>query len=1018
MTVDRVLPTAEGAELVGLVREIAAEELAPRAAAAEAAGEFPREAFALLGEAGVLGMPYPGGAGRVRPAVRGVSAGAGGDRGRVDERRRRCRGARPQLPRAAPVRHARPAGRPAGPDAGGDLLGAYALSEAQAGSDITGISTRAKIADEGYSLSGAKAWITHGSRADYYTTFARTSDDRTRGLSCFVVPADAPGLSFGRTGAEDGADRLDHHRALPRCRAGRRAPAGRRRGAGDADRPGRAGLRSVGDRRLCDRSRAGRPRRGRGLRPAARAVRQRDRGVPGHPVPAGRHGGRRRRRPGDVPDGRPQEGRGSALHPRRRRGQAGRHRRCDEGDHRRGAGAGRLRVHAGLPGRAVHARSEGDADLRGHQPDPEAGDRAVSCCADGGFARAGRGRVRSGRVRARRPIRCSGSPATIRPPGLRLVCCTAIHGRDPGPALDAGPSSVGSRGHAPLPRVARPVRCPVGRFSEPGRETGRLAGSGDGALDAPVGGRPAVGRIVRDGQSCSRGRGRRGRVAGGGRAHVGRVSVEVGAQVSTPTLPRWQYRVERRYLFRDRTLRSFVRRPGTEGLPPAGGSGSKLIVRKIFPVVAAGVGTADLAGAPSGTPCRARTSGSRWTAPAATCTTVAAPSVRCWKQGIEVGGHDVVAPARHPADRRDLDRRPVRRRVTVTVDGSTQIFWTTATTVEQALETQRIAIDGDDSPPAAARHRPRRLVVAVSTEKTVTLDDAGKKRRLTTNAATVGDALLDAGVTVDADDQVRPAATLPLPAVRRSATPGSTPAGDEEVEVAYDTTYKKSKKLDQGQTEVERKGVAGVRTTVVHRGASQRRAGQPEEDQLEGDHEAEGRVVLRGTKEVKSVLRGGRARRRRRRGRKPVADLHHRLHLLGQQPAGICPDRPADQIHDRAGGRRDLEGPDHRRGRAGRFDFGTRFYLPELKKYFIVEDLCGACSDGRNGGAYTLDVWVDGSDLSSGGAASCASRVTGCSRPSRTPVRPAGAIRLGLLTATRHRTGLDPAAMRVAGEPD
>ena len=47
---------------------------------------------------------------------------------------------------------------------GGDLLGAYALSEAQAGSDITGIGTRAKIADEGYSLSGAKAWITHGSR--------------------------------------------------------------------------------------------------------------------------------------------------------------------------------------------------------------------------------------------------------------------------------------------------------------------------------------------------------------------------------------------------------------------------------------------------------------------------------------------------------------------------------------------------------------------------------------------------------------------------------------------------------------------------------------------------------------------------------------------------------------------------------------------------------------------------------------------------------------------------------------
>ena len=59
MTVDRLLPTEDAAELVGLVREIAAAELAPHAAAAEAAGEFPRERLRMLGEAGVLGLPYP-----------------------------------------------------------------------------------------------------------------------------------------------------------------------------------------------------------------------------------------------------------------------------------------------------------------------------------------------------------------------------------------------------------------------------------------------------------------------------------------------------------------------------------------------------------------------------------------------------------------------------------------------------------------------------------------------------------------------------------------------------------------------------------------------------------------------------------------------------------------------------------------------------------------------------------------------------------------------------------------------
>ena len=197
MSVDRILPTAEGAELVALVREIATEELAPRAAEAEAAGRFPREVFALLGEAGVLGMPYPeqlGGAGQPYEvylqaleeiAAAWLSVGVG-----VSVHVLSCHA----LSRYGTSEQQAELLQPL---LAGDRLSAYALSEAQAGSDITGISTRAKIADEGYSLTGAKAWITHGSQADSYTLFARTSDDRTKGLSCFVVPADASGLSFG-----------------------------------------------------------------------------------------------------------------------------------------------------------------------------------------------------------------------------------------------------------------------------------------------------------------------------------------------------------------------------------------------------------------------------------------------------------------------------------------------------------------------------------------------------------------------------------------------------------------------------------------------------------------------------------------------------------------------------------------------------------------------------------------------------------------------------------------------------
>ena len=80
---------------------------------------------------------------------------------------------------------------------GGELLGAYCLSEAHAGSDAAALSTRAVREGDDYVLTGTKAWITHAGVADFYTVMARTSDDGPRGISCFLVPADAAGLSFG-----------------------------------------------------------------------------------------------------------------------------------------------------------------------------------------------------------------------------------------------------------------------------------------------------------------------------------------------------------------------------------------------------------------------------------------------------------------------------------------------------------------------------------------------------------------------------------------------------------------------------------------------------------------------------------------------------------------------------------------------------------------------------------------------------------------------------------------------------
>ncbi len=59
MAVDRLLPTEESTDLLGLVRDLCEHELAPYAAKAEETETFPREAFRTLGKAGLLGLPYP-----------------------------------------------------------------------------------------------------------------------------------------------------------------------------------------------------------------------------------------------------------------------------------------------------------------------------------------------------------------------------------------------------------------------------------------------------------------------------------------------------------------------------------------------------------------------------------------------------------------------------------------------------------------------------------------------------------------------------------------------------------------------------------------------------------------------------------------------------------------------------------------------------------------------------------------------------------------------------------------------
>ncbi|HZO06080.1 MAG TPA: acyl-CoA dehydrogenase family protein [Solirubrobacterales bacterium] len=195
MPAERMLPTPEAEEIVRLARDLAQDTLAPRVAAAEAEEAFPRDVFATLGQLGFLGMPYPeelGGAGQPYEvylqaleeiAAVWASVGVG-----ISVHIMSC------YPLATWGTEEQK-GRWLEEMLAGELLGGYCLSEADAGSDPAAMRARAVREGEGYRVSGAKAWVTHGGEADFYTLFARTSEDRSRGVSCFLVPGDAPGLS-------------------------------------------------------------------------------------------------------------------------------------------------------------------------------------------------------------------------------------------------------------------------------------------------------------------------------------------------------------------------------------------------------------------------------------------------------------------------------------------------------------------------------------------------------------------------------------------------------------------------------------------------------------------------------------------------------------------------------------------------------------------------------------------------------------------------------------------------------
>ena len=192
-------PTADHDELRAVVRELAEERIAPRAAEIDATSEFPWDLKELLAKQDLMGICFPARFGGTE--LDDVSQAIVVEEiARADATTSlivivQKLGSLPIIVEGTEEQQSRYFPRLAS----GDWIAAFGLTEASAGSDVAGIRMRARRDGDDYLLSGSKRFITHGSIANLVTIFAMTDPAAGRkGLSAFIVETDTPGFSAPR----------------------------------------------------------------------------------------------------------------------------------------------------------------------------------------------------------------------------------------------------------------------------------------------------------------------------------------------------------------------------------------------------------------------------------------------------------------------------------------------------------------------------------------------------------------------------------------------------------------------------------------------------------------------------------------------------------------------------------------------------------------------------------------------------------------------------------------------------
>jgi alkylation response protein AidB-like acyl-CoA dehydrogenase len=194
------LPTAEHDELRAVVRELAEERIAPRAAAIDEKQEFPHDLKELLAQQDLLGTCFEERHGGTNLDTVAQSI-------LIEEIARadattslipivQKLGALPILLAGSDEQKDRYLPRLAS----GEWLAAFALTEAAAGSDVASNRMRAARDGDVYVLNGSKRFITHGSVANLLTVFALTDPEAggRKGMSAFIVETDTPGFAAPR----------------------------------------------------------------------------------------------------------------------------------------------------------------------------------------------------------------------------------------------------------------------------------------------------------------------------------------------------------------------------------------------------------------------------------------------------------------------------------------------------------------------------------------------------------------------------------------------------------------------------------------------------------------------------------------------------------------------------------------------------------------------------------------------------------------------------------------------------